>query len=446
MNVLLKNNIYVLPLEEHYNRPDLRLIYAPVAGNMMIASEEECAGIENAVSVWPHCREEYKEVVEALMDGVPAEERDSKVNNVDEFLLMYVLPNYICNFSCSYCFSAKGRSNKALKKEHLKAALDYFIDSNRVKTDRLAISYLGGGEPTMSWDVVKFGLEYADMLSKEHGIRMMTTIVTNGSRITEEMVEVFSRYNVMARVSFEILPEIQNLQRGQYENVCRGLDLLKNCTTLPIVRSMITPDNVSLMPRMVEELHNRFPHVKQALFDPITSNEVFNEVGSTRQFYNLYYDSFLEARKLGALYGIDVACAPLRNLNMVVERYCTGEFCLTPEGTITVCHQISSPNEKNYNDFIYACVDESGKFNVDNDKFHSLIRRDTIYTNPKCADCFIKWNCGGGCMMQNSQYKQEILDVICDFTRRFSKTLLFERLDEQYKDAGESLDEYIANY
>ena len=49
-------------------------------------------------------------------------------------------------------------------------------------------------------------------------------------------------------------------------------------------------------------------------------------------------------------------------------------------------------------------------------------------------------------MMQNSQYKQEILDVICDFTRRFSKTLLFERLDEQYKDAGESLDEYIANY
>ena len=158
MNALSKNNIYVLPLEEKYARENLKLVYAPLAGNMMIASDEECVAVEQAVAAWPDCPEDMREVVEALVEGLPADQRDSKVNDVDEFLLMYVLPNYICNFSCSYCFSAKGRSNKALKKEHLKAALDYFIDSKRVRTDRLAISYLGGGEPTMSWDVVKFGL------------------------------------------------------------------------------------------------------------------------------------------------------------------------------------------------------------------------------------------------------------------------------------------------
>ena len=49
-------------------------------------------------------------------------------------------------------------------------------------------------------------------------------------------------------------------------------------------------------------------------------------------------------------------------------------------------------------------------------------------------------------MMQNSQYSGEIRDVICDFTRRFSKTLLFERLEEQFRDAGESLDQHIADY
>lgn len=49
-------------------------------------------------------------------------------------------------------------------------------------------------------------------------------------------------------------------------------------------------------------------------------------------------------------------------------------------------------------------------------------------------------------MMQNSQYSQEILDVICEFTRKFSKTLLFERLEEQYQEAGESLDRHIAEY
>lgn len=446
MSTLLQNNIYKLSLAEELGRNDLYLLYAPVAGNMLIASEEECSQIEKAISQSPQSQE-MQEIVHLLTVGEPANQRDSKVNNVDEFLLMYVLPNYICNFSCSYCFSAKGRSNKALKKEHLKAALDYFIDSKRVASSKLAISYLGGGEPTISWDIVKFGLEYGAQRAKEHGIELMTTLVTNGSRITDEMVDAFSQYNVMVRVSFEILEDIQNAQRGQYVNVCQGLDKLAACTTPAMVRAMITPENVSLMPMMIDELHRRFPHIKSVLFDPITSSKTFCEVEATRQFYDTYYTKFIEARALAASYGIDLGNAPLRNLNMVVERFCTGEFCLTPEGTITVCHQISSPNEANYNDFIYAQIDNDNNLQVDEKKFKKLISNNTIYTNPKCSKCFVKWNCGGGCMMQNNQYTPDILNVICDFTRRFSKTLLIERLKEQYAASGETLEDYITeNY
>ena len=153
MNMLSQNNIYKLSLKEEMGRNDLYMLYAPISGNIMIASDEECNQIEEAIENGTE-NEEIKEVVESLIVGEPVSQRDSKVNNVNEFLLMYILPNYICNFACSYCFSAKGRSNKVLKKEHLKAALDYFVDSNRIKTSQLAISYLGGGEPTISWDVV----------------------------------------------------------------------------------------------------------------------------------------------------------------------------------------------------------------------------------------------------------------------------------------------------
>lgn len=444
MSILSQNNIYKLSLVKELGRNDLWMLYAPVAGNMLIASTAECSLIEDAISHGAQDAD-LQEIVNSLTIGEPASQRDSKVNNVNEFLLMYILPNYICNFSCSYCFSAKGRSNKSLKKEHLKAALDYFIDSKRVSSSRLAISYLGGGEPTISWDIVKFGLEYGAQRAKEHNIELMTTIVTNGSRITDEMVETFSKYNVMARVSFEILEQIQNKQRGQYQNVCRGIDKLATCSTPAMVRAMITPENVALMPTMIEELHERFPHIKSALFDPITSSATFCDVETTREFYDSYYEKFLEARLLASSYGIDLGNAPLRNLNMVVERFCTGEFCLTPEGTITVCHQISSPNEYNYNDYIYAHIDDCNNLYVDDDKFHKLISDNTIYTNPKCSNCFVKWNCGGGCMMQNNQYSPEILDVICDFTRRFSKTLLFERLKEQYTETGETLENYISD-
>ncbi len=444
MSILSRNNIYKLSLLEELGRNDLWMLYAPIAGNMMVVSTEECEQIEDAI-LYGTQDSNIQDIIDSLTIGEPASQRDSKVNNVNEFLLMYILPNYICNFSCSYCFSAKGRSNKALKKEQLKAALDYFIDSKRVSSPKLAISYLGGGEPTISWDIVKFGLEYGAQRAKEQGIELMTTIVTNGSRITDDMVETFSRYNVMARVSFEILEHIQNKQRGQYQNVCNGIDKLAACTTPAIVRAMITPENVALMPAMIEELHNRFPHIKAALFDPITSNETFCEVEATKAFYDTYYTKFLEARALASSYGIDLGNAPLRNLNMVVERFCTGEFCLTPEGTITVCHQISSPNESDYYDYIYAKVDDNNNMIIDDDKFHKLISDNTIYTNPKCADCFVKWNCGGGCMMQNKQYTPEILDIICGFTRQFSKKLLFERLKEQYIEDGESFERYITN-
>lgn len=441
MSNLSDNNIYRLSMQDDLGRDDLELIYAPIADSMLLVSHDEADALEQAIA--QPGESELSDIVEMLVGGVPADQRTSKVNHVDEFLYMYVLPNYTCNFKCSYCFSAQGRSSKVLDKAHLKAALDYFIDSNRINSKRLAISYLGGGEPTLSWDVVKFGLEYAAQRAQEHGIEMMTTMVTNGSCITDDMVAVLSEYNVLVRVSFEILEDIQNLQRGQYQAVCQGLDRLSKSRRKPMVRSMITPDNVHRMSEMVALLHERFPYVEQVLFDPITSKETFHELQATQAFYDAYYTEFLNARRLGNKYGIDVACAPLRNLNMVVERFCSGEFCLTPEGTFTLCHQISSPNEKNYSNYIYASVNTDEKVDIDDDKFCKLIATHTVYSNPRCKECFIKWNCGGGCMMQNNQYTDEIRQVICNFTRRFSRTLLVERFQQQMIDEGTTLTEYI---
>lgn len=441
MNALSQNNIFVVPVSDIVGKAGINLVYAPLADSMAIADDAEVAQLLAAADGVGD-----RSLLEPFSGGVPANQRDSKVNHVDEFLLMYVLPNYICNFKCSYCFSAKGRYNKTLSKEHLKAALDYFVDRKRIDTDRLAISYLGGGEPTVSWDVVGYGLDYADRLAQSQGITMMTTIVTNGSLITDQIARTLKQHNVLVRVSFEIIEEIQQKQRGKYADVCRGLDTLGRHGVRTMIRSMITPDNVRLLPVMVKAVHERFPFVHEVLFDPITSSDTFHETEFTKRFHDDYRHNFMEARHIGAELGIDVANAPLRNLNMVVERFCTGEFCLTPEGTITVCHQISSPLEKNYSDFIYAKVGDDGRMNIDNSRFRDLAASYTVHTSPKCDGCFIKWNCGGGCMMENIQYTDRIHDVICDSTRRLSLELLLERLDAQYREAGLSLQQVIDSY
>ena len=49
MNMLSQNNIYKLSLKEEMGRNDLYMLYAPISGNIMIASDEECNQIEEAI-------------------------------------------------------------------------------------------------------------------------------------------------------------------------------------------------------------------------------------------------------------------------------------------------------------------------------------------------------------------------------------------------------------
>lgn len=432
------NNIFILDLDDMTERTDIKLVYAPLAGVCSIATLNEIANLESNLEAYPNCDE--TDLVEIFTSGSPELAKINAVKTANDFLQLYILPNFKCNFACSYCFSANGRATEEIKEENLLATLDFFVNRNRIDTDMLSISYLGGGEPTLSWPIVKNGLIYAAKLATKNNIQLHTTIVTNGSRITNEIAECLKKYNVLVRVSFEILPEIQQRQRGQYDNVCYGLKLLEDYGVNHMIRSMITPDNVLLMEKMIEQLHIKFPSIRSVLFDPITSSHTFNDISVTSEFYNNYFNHFLGARTLGKKYGIDVANATLRNLDLIVERYCAGELCLTPQGSITICHQVSSPRESGYEDFIFGQV-VNKKLEIDYDKFLRLKGQYTLYDNPRCENCSVKWTCGGGCTQQRRQYSDDILDIICNSERRLTTAFLLERIAGE-TDIATYLDSY----
>ncbi len=395
------------------------------------------------MALYPHC--ESKELLRQLIGDDYSKVNEYTINTPDDFLFLYILPTFRCNFSCSYCFSANGRATEEISEENLLATLRFFINRQRNSSPKLAISYLGGGEPTISWKKLKAGLEYSTELAREQNITLMNTIVTNASLITHEMAESFHRHNCLVRVSFEILPDIQALQRGKYEDVCRGLDLLAAAHVNHMVRSMITPSNVNRLVEMIETLNKRFPSVKSVLFDPITSSATFHDKEVTRTFYDDYFRNFLAARQRGKELGIDVGCATLRYLDTVVDRYCTGELCLTPSGTLTICHQVSSPREKGYDDFIFGKV-VNGEIEIDVEKFRELRSQFTVYDNPRCHDCNVKWTCGGGCTQQRRQYTDDILDEVCRTERRLTTAFLLQRLaDDEQSDIRSIIESYGAD-
>ena len=426
---LEKHNIFTIPVGKYFYKEenDCFLIYAPLSGNMMLADVYTVHKMEQVLQQ----RMEYREIEELLQTLTDTSETVIEtIQHLEDYRVLYVLPNFVCNFSCSYCYSAKGRSNKKLSPEHLKVVLDYFVNALRSKGESLKITFVGGGEPMMSWDLVKQGLEYASSLAGKQGIKLYFGLITNGSIINDEMLKTLSHYHVVPRISFEVLEEIQNKQRGHYQAVCNTIDRLLQAGIYCELRSMITPDNVHRMEEMVMEMTSRFPPIDHYYFDPVTDAEIFHEVEFTKNFYRDYHRSFMKARRRASKNGKEVRNAISRSLESVVERYCNGEFCLTPAGALSICMEVSSPQEEGYEKHIYGYVDENNTLQIDRDKFYFLKDKEMAINQRRCDGCFVKWNCGGGCLASNNRYTKEILDVICEATRELSTELLLERLKE----------------
>ncbi|MCD8043155.1 MAG: radical SAM protein [Tannerellaceae bacterium] len=444
--ILTQYNIFSIPVGDYFDREnkDFFLVYAPLSGNMFLADHNNILRLEQGLQN-ENKEEDIEELLEMLLDE--SETPVKSIREPEDYRVLYILPNYICNFSCSYCYSAKGRSTKQLLPEHLKATLDYFIDAQRCKGEDLRISFVGGGEPMLSWELVKYALEYATHLATQQNIRIHFGLITNGSVINSEMINTLADYRVKPRISFEILEEVQNKQRGQYQKVCNTLGLLSAAGIYYEVRSIITPGNVDKQEEMVREMVHRFPQVDTYYFDPVTDPNIFSETEFTRNFYTMYNQSFIQAKRLATQHGKEVRNAVSRSLDEVVERFCNGELCLTPEGTFSNCLEISSPQEPEYQQHLLGGVNNKGQLTIEREKFHLLKNRLGLYTNPTCTKCFLKWNCGGGCMANNRQYKENILDIICCSNRALATELLLERLNENYLESnGVTLKEIVQNY
>ena len=374
---------------------------------------DECANVD------------MKEIIESLNDYEPIDSRSDQIKSCKDFVTLYVLPNYACNFSCSYCFAAQGRDKQRLETSKLLSMIDWMLDVNRTSERRVYITFLGGGEPILSFDVISNGVKYGNQLANERGFNIVWSVVTNGSLITDEMLDFFKRENVIVRYSFEVIPEIQKLQRGNFDKVDSSIKLACSKGMHPVIRAMITPSNVNRLTEMVRLIGLNYSGVKLFKIDPITDTSLGDNLLKMEEFYRLYNKEYLKAKELGGKIGIEVQCVTERNLDSVISRFCAGEISLNGYGEITICHRVSSPKEKGYADLKYGYIDTEG-VHIDENKF-LMITSDKVDTKSDCTDCFLKYNCAGGCHAQNEQYTKDMQSIVCHYTRELSRKLLFER-------------------
>jgi uncharacterized protein len=148
--------------------------------------------------------QEAREAFELLSDNgflVPSRDADWKaldryfttVKSDTSELHITVLTTLQCNFACDYCFQGDhGDYNKFAQKMTLEmsARVADWIERelDRVRPERLVITFFGG-EPLLNLPVL---YDLADRLwaaTQQRGVRMMTSIITNGLLLTTDIVD-----------------------------------------------------------------------------------------------------------------------------------------------------------------------------------------------------------------------------------------------------------------
>lgn len=322
------------------------------------------------------------------------------------------LPNFDCNFRCSYCYAGQSHSKTRLSLEKMKLAVDHFFEKLSQMVSIAKISFVGGGEPMLAWNNIRLILDYASCKAANVNKKAAFCFITNGSILTNEILDILKNYKVFIRVSFEIIPEIQEMQRGNYSIVSRNIKTLCENHIKVAIRSIITENNVDRMNEMIDICRREYPTIKRLDFEPVASSNL------NQDFYDAYISNFFDAMDNAESHNIMLNSILNRIANDCSTTFCPGDFCITPDGSITICHRVASKNDVLFEKYIYGELSET-KIMIDDAKYRMLQEQRKRCWNKFCINCFARYNCGGGCSYQRDTLNERQFEAHCNFVRKF---------------------------
>ena len=121
-----------------------------------------------------------------------------------------------CNFRCSYCpyttaefDSQREHGTKQMSLKTAKKSIDFLAEHSKDQ-ESVAVGFYGG-EPLLRYDLIKEVTEYAE--EKFFGKGISFTVTTNGSLLTEDIVEFLIDHEFQVMISLDGPPEVHNRSR-----------------------------------------------------------------------------------------------------------------------------------------------------------------------------------------------------------------------------------------
>lgn len=432
---MLNTDVFTIPLNHK-----LQIVYIPLKQVTFLVNNESVK-IINLLRTGknPSNKNINHAIIRRLTElSVIGNKKNDKISLLPNFKIkptkVVILPTETCNLGCTYCYAGALPLKNRIKWEAIEAAVNLIIHNAKLAVNKNgSITFLGGGEPTVHWDLLVRTTDFARNKSKSEKVKLHISLVTNGTLLTEEKINWLSINMDHITVSFDILPSIQNEQRpyagglNSYEKVEQTIKILLKYKCSIGIRSTITQNSVSYMSKMVKYLDKTLKGINKIQFEPLTELGRSLTTNTVAPDQHLFVKEFFKARRIGQKLGIKIDCSMSNIINKLRRRFCYNEFSITSEGLVTGCHRFSRINTNSAATFIYGYFDGQ-KYIFNKKKFISL-QSANVFKFKKCDNCFAKWNCAGDCLATRI-YDNKISQIgkRCYIVRNILKATLIERL------------------
>lgn len=371
--------------------------------------------------------QEITGAVDELMALDILRDRDVKIKEGGHSFGDYPLSSIVlnlntgCNLSCTYCYkedlvsAAKGDK---MTLDTARKSIDLLIKESKTR-HRINVIFFGG-EPLTRFDLIKEIVGYSLQRGREAGKVFDFSLTTNGTMLTESMIDYFNEQRFGISVSIDGPKAIHDKNRitvsgqGTYDVVRKKVDMLLGRYTARPVGARVT------LTRGVTDVIGIHRHLKEEVgfyevgFAPATS-------GDLSQF-NLKEDELVQVfdgmKTLGRAY-LDAALSGRNNGFSNMHQLMTdlyqgtkkslpcgaglGLLSVDTKGGLNLCHRFTGSEVKTWGD-----VDNG----IDHGHRVEFLEAAADLSGKPCETCRIRHLCGGGCYHESYIKQGDLLSPV----------------------------------
>ncbi len=364
--------------------------------------------------------EEIKEVMSDV-EGLRAAglyekpETDARPIKSSEVKALCLHVSHDCNLRCRYCFADEGAYHSVRETMSLdvaKAAVDFLIrESGNRKV--LEVDFFGG-EPLMNFDVVRETVYYAKSQADKAGKKFLFTTTTNGLLLDDEKIKFFNEEMENVVLSLDGRKEVHDAVRktvsgkGSFDAVIQKIKkfVRSRGDKHYYVRGTFTAKNLDFSKDVLFLADNGFDSISmEPVVTDIPDLQITEEMlPCVEKEYEVLCDEYVkrEAEGKGFLFfhfNIDLDGGPCLSKRVSACGAGNEYLSVVPNGDLYPCHQFAGEARWRMGSVFEGKIDG---------KIRALFAESCLFTRKKCADCFAKYICSGGCSANNYHYNGDI--------------------------------------